>query len=211
MHGDGSLTFQEFIMSEPVPLAVVHDCVLEFLRERDDAVLFGAQAVNAYVAEPRMTQDVDIVSTRAPELADELRSHLHERLQIAVRIRQVRDGVGIRLYQLAKPENRHLVDVRLVETLPPNERIEGVLVVTPLEVIVGKVISCASRKGKPKSFTDRRDLAHMLLKFPEFKVEEGLVKERLKTREAGENAFALWSELVAEEILPEDEDDKFFD
>ena len=66
MFGDGSLTFREFAMREPHPLAVIHDAVLEFLRGRDDAVLFGAQAVNAYVAEPRMTQDVDIASTRAP-------------------------------------------------------------------------------------------------------------------------------------------------
>ena len=61
MFGDGSLTFQEFAMGEPVPLATIHDAVLEFLRDRDDAVLFGAQAVNAYVDEARMTQDVDIV------------------------------------------------------------------------------------------------------------------------------------------------------
>ncbi len=73
MFGDGALTFAEFAMHEPVPLAIVHDAVLEFLREMDDAVLFGAQAVNAYVDEPRMTQDVDIVSTRAAELAEELR------------------------------------------------------------------------------------------------------------------------------------------
>jgi len=56
MFGDGSLTFQEFAMRESLPLATIHDAVLEFLRGRDDAVLYGAQAVNAYVYEPRMTQ-----------------------------------------------------------------------------------------------------------------------------------------------------------
>ena len=65
MFGDGSLTFREFAMREPHPLAVIHDAVLEFLRGRNDAVLFGAQAVNAYVAESRMTQDVDIASPHA--------------------------------------------------------------------------------------------------------------------------------------------------
>jgi len=40
----GALTFQEFAMREPLPLATIHDAVLEFLRDRDDAVLFGAQA-----------------------------------------------------------------------------------------------------------------------------------------------------------------------
>jgi hypothetical protein len=57
---------------EPLPLATIHDAVLEFLRGRDDAVLYGAQAVNAYVKESRMTmtQDVDIASDRAEELAE---------------------------------------------------------------------------------------------------------------------------------------------
>jgi hypothetical protein len=31
MSGDGSLTFREFIMREPLPLATIHDAVLEFL------------------------------------------------------------------------------------------------------------------------------------------------------------------------------------
>jgi hypothetical protein len=43
MFGDGSLTFQEFMTRERVPLATVHDAVLEFLRGRKDAVLCGAQ------------------------------------------------------------------------------------------------------------------------------------------------------------------------
>ena len=58
-------------MGEQLPLATIHDAVLEFLRGRDDAVVFGAQAVNAYVSEPRMSQDIDLVSTRATELAEE--------------------------------------------------------------------------------------------------------------------------------------------
>ncbi len=210
MLGDGPLTFQEFIMNEPVPLAVVHDCVLTFLCGRDDAAVFGAHAVNAYAIEPRMTQDVDILSTSAVSLGKELRAHLNEKLHIAIRIRTVRDGIGLRLYQVAKPGNRPLVDIRPVNELPPTQRIQGVLVVTPLEVVAGKVLSCHQRKGKPKSFTDRRDLAHMLLKFPEFKTEEGAVKALLVKRKASDGVLGFWSELVAEEIVPEGEDDKFF-
>jgi hypothetical protein len=111
MFGDGSLTFREFMMREPLPLATIHDAVLEFLRARTDAVLFGAHAVNAYVEESRMTQDVDVLSPRAAELAEELRRHLAEKFQIAVRILTVADGKGHRLYQIRKPKNRHLVDV----------------------------------------------------------------------------------------------------
>jgi len=118
MFGDGSLTYREFVLREPLPLATIHDAVLDFLRGRTDAVLFEAQAVNAYVAESRMTQDVDILSTRAAELAEELRTYLAERFQIAVRIRTVANGVGHRLYQRRKPENRHLVDIRGVEHFP---------------------------------------------------------------------------------------------
>src|SRR6266446_810856 len=63
----GTLTFKEFAMREPLPMATINDAVLEFLRGRDDAVVFGAQAVNAYVGEPRLSQDIDLVSTRAIE------------------------------------------------------------------------------------------------------------------------------------------------
>jgi hypothetical protein len=66
----GVLTFKEFVMREPLPLATIHEAVLEFLRGRDDVVVFGATAVNAYVAEARMTQDIDLMSPRAVELAE---------------------------------------------------------------------------------------------------------------------------------------------
>ena len=52
-------------MGEPLPLATLQHAVLEFLRGRDDVVVFGAQAGNAYVNEPRMTQDLDLLSTHA--------------------------------------------------------------------------------------------------------------------------------------------------
>ena len=61
----GVLTFQEFAMRESLPLSNIHSAVLEFLQGRSDVVLFGAQAVNAYVSEPRMTQDVNVLSIRA--------------------------------------------------------------------------------------------------------------------------------------------------
>src|SRR5213078_571873 len=100
MFGDGALSFREFAMREPLPLATIHDAILEFLRGREDAVLFGAHAVNAYVSEPRMTQDVDIASTRAEEWAEELRAFLNQRFHIAVRVRTVRGGIGYRIYQV---------------------------------------------------------------------------------------------------------------
>jgi len=80
------LTFREFMMGEPLPLATLQQAVLEFLRGRDDVVVFGAQAVNAYVNEPRMTQDLDLLSTHADGVAQELCVALRQRFHIAVRV-----------------------------------------------------------------------------------------------------------------------------
>ncbi len=209
MFGDGALTFREFIMREPHPLAMIHDAVLEFLRGRDDAVLYGAQAVNAYVTESRMTQDVDIASTRPVELAEELRKYLNKKFHIAVRVRKVREGLGYRIYQVRKPENRHLIDIRPVDELPPAQRVRKILVVTPPELIAGKVSAYARRKDKPKAGTDWRDLANLLLTFPELKRANGPVAERLRAAGADQTVMATWKEVVAQEILPEDEDEKF--
>jgi len=206
---DTGLTFREIVMNDPLPLGKIQQAVLDFLQGRDDAALFGAMAVNAYVDQRRMTEDVDLVSPRAKELAEELRQHLNELFSIAVRLRTVGAGAGYRLYQIAKPKNRHLVDLRSVEELPPTERVDGVLVSSPAEVIASKVIACCGRKGRPKSFTDRRDLAVLLLTYPELKSVSGPVQDRLATKKNTPEIVALWHELVAEEILAEREDDEF--
>jgi hypothetical protein len=146
----GVLTFKEFAMREPLPLATIHDAVLEFLRGRDDVVVFGATAVNAYVDEPRMTQDIDLLSTRARDLAEELREYLSERFHIAMRVREVRGGKGYRLFQMQKTSNRHLVDVRPVDSLPQSQPVEGILVLAPSQLIAQKAISFHSRQGQPK-------------------------------------------------------------
>lgn len=204
----GVLTFKEFAMHEPLPLATIHDAVLDFLRGRDDAVVFGATAVNAYVDEPRMTQDIDIMSPRAAELAEELREYLNQKFHIAVRVRVIGEGRGYRLFQIQKTGNRHLVDVRPVETLPDSNLIEDVLIISLPELIARKVISYHSRKGQPKSFSDMRDLAMLLLKFPELKTEEGAIAETLRTIVANEETMNAWRELVKQEIsLPDDEDE----
>lgn len=206
MFGDGPLTFREFAMGERLPLAALHDAVLHFLRGRDDAAVFGAQAVNAYVDEPRMTQDVDILSTRAAELADQLRAFLDERFQIAIRIRRAAQGAGYRLYQVRQPKNRHLADVRGIKELPVCNRVEGILIPTPAELIASKVLSLISRPKTPKGMTDAADLRRLLLAFPELKTEKGLVAETLHRLESPANALDAWRNLVGQEILPEDED-----
>src|SRR6185312_16106748 len=209
MFGDGSLTFREFIMREPLPLATIHDAVLEFLRGRTDAVLFGAHAVNAYVAESRMTQDVDLLSPRAAELAEELRSHLSQRFQIAVRVRTVANGLGHRLYQVRKPQNRHLVDIRSVDRFPPNQAVEDILVVPPADLIAQKVTSMVSRSKSAKGPSDLTDIRRLLLTFPELKTAEGPVADRLRASGAPDSVLDAWREIAAQEIVPEDDEEGY--
>ena len=201
--------FWEFAMNETLPLATIQNAVLEFLRGRDDAVLFGAQAVNAYVRERRTTEDVDVLSNRAVAFAEELRAYLSQRFHIAVRVRNIRDGLGYRVFQLRKEGNRHLVDVRPVPALPPAQSVADVQVLLPSELIASKVISYHQRHGKPKAGTDWRDLAMLLLTFPELKCDPGPVTDCLQAAPASAAILSLWRELVAQEILPEGEDDDF--
>ena len=205
----GTLTFQEFAMREPLPLSTIQDAVLEFLRDRDDAVLFGAQAVNAYVGQSRMTQVIDLMSSRAAELAEELREYLNQKFHIAVRIREVGEGRGYRLFQVQKSGNRHLVDFRSVEKLPSSRLIAQVLVMEPAQLIASKVVSYHQRRGTPKSGTDWRDLAVLLLTFPELKRDPGIVTDLLQTTGDNPNVMAVWQELVATAIESADEDDEF--
>ena len=196
-------------MREPLPLATIHDAVLEFLRGRDDAVVFGAQAVNAYVGEPRMSQDIDLISTRATELAEELSEYLSERFHIAVRVRVIGAGKGYRLFQIQKPTNRHLVDLRAAESLPHAERIEDVLVMSPPELIAHKVIAYHARRGQPKAGTDWRDLAMLLLTFPELKQEQEAVSKALKSAGVEEEVMQTWRELVAQKLIEPYDDGEF--
>ena len=196
-------------MREEVPLATIHEAVLEFLRGRDDAVVFGAQAVNAYVGEPRMSQDIDLISTRAVELAEELREHLSEQFHIAVRVRVIGAGKGYRLFQIHKPRDRHLVDLRPAESLPRAERIEDVLVMSPPELIAQKVISYHARRGQPKAGTDWRDLAMLLLTFPELKQEQGAVSGVLKSIGVRDNVMQTWRDLSAQELIETDDEGEF--
>ncbi len=198
------LTFQEFAMHETLPLSRIHEAVLEFLQGRTDVVLFGAQAVNAYVSEPRMTQDVDLLSTRAEDLAGELRDFLSEKFHIAVRVRAVADGKGFRVYQIRSEGNRHLIDLRMISELPATETIEDILVLSPIELLATKLISYHSRKGKPKGGTDYRDLGMLLLRFPELKEK---VSENLQSKNVGEAILETWAEISSQDFQFEDEDE----
>ena len=191
---------------EETPLAVVFREVLGFVAGRSDAVLFGAHAVNAYCEPERMTQDVDLLSTGAKEFADLLCAHLAQKLRIAVRVREVVPGQGYRVYQVRKPSNRQLVDVRQAARLPASRRFEGVLVTAPPELVAMKVISMVRRAGRPKAGTDLVDVQRLLLAFPELKAPEGAVLEQLRQMEAEAAAVSRWQEIVLSDIDPDEDE-----
>ena len=192
---------------EEVPLATLFREVLSELAGRDDVALFGAQAVNAYCEPARMTADLDVLSTRAEELIEALKQHLATRFHLALRVREVANGAGYRLYQVRKPKNRHLVDVRQVAELPPSQRIEGVAVAMPAELVAMKVLSIQARQGREKELSDRLDAVRLLRTFPDLKSEAGPVSERLRELHAPPQALAVWRELVSQQVEPDDDDD----
>lgn len=204
---DAPLTFREFMTQEALPLATIFREIFVFLTKRPDAVLFGAHAVNAYCDPERMTQDVDVLSSNGAALAEDLRAHLAATFHVAVRCREIIPGVGFRIYQVQKPKNRHLVDVRQEPTLPAHRVVDGVSVVAPVELIAMKVSAMAQRLHRPKGSSDRTDLQRLLLTFPELKTDEGAVREHLRVLGASEATLETWRNLVEAPIEP-DEDER---
>lgn len=105
--------------------------------------------------------------------------------------------------------NRHLIDLRPAEFLPKAQRIEEILVMAPEELIARKVISYQARRGQPKSGTDWRDLALLMLAFPELKTETGAVRDSLEQLGTTTEVFNTWRELVALELSLPNEEDEF--
>lgn len=200
------LSFREYQLNEQLPLSILHQAILDFLKGRLDAVLFGAHAVNAYAGDPRATQDVDILSTRALELAEELRTSLSQSFHIAVRIRTAEQGPGLRIYQVRKGDlgNRHLVDLRQVDRLPASRLLAGLQVIDLPSLVAAKVVASYKRRGRPKAMTDSRDIAILLLHFPELKCADGSISALLADEELG--IKVEWQDWVAREILPEEDD-----
>ena len=190
---------------EPVPLATIFREIVSLLAAREDAVVFGAHAVNAYCEPERMTADIEVLSTDAARLADDVRVLIAERFRIAVRVREVVPG-GFRVYQLRKPKNRHLVDICQVAQLPPFREIGRIRVVEPVELVVMKAISTAARKGQEKGLSDRLDLHRLLRVFPELRAEDGPVPARLAALGADAASVAAWREVVESPLEVDDED-----
>ena len=194
-------------MRESIPLATIHHRVLTYLKGRTDVAIFGAHAVNVYVDEFRMTQDVDVMALHAEALATAIRDHLHQELKIATRVRSVANGKGFRVYQVQKPTNRHLVDLRQVDQLPECQLNDGIQVVAPLELIVLKIIGMTARRHTPKGLTDHADLMRLLLKYPTYKTSPHLVADLLEQHSADQQAQQLWQEISSQSFQANDDED----
>ncbi len=97
-----------------------------------------------------------------------------------------------------------MIDIRLITEFPDTKIVEEIQVLSPLELIVSKVISFQSRYGKPKSWTDKRDLAVLLLRFPELKEK---VSENLQAKNVGKAVLQIWTEIARQDFQFEDEDE----
>lgn len=193
-------------MNESLPLSAIHQVILRFLRERTDVALFGAQAVNAYVEEYRMTQDVDLMATEAEAFAEAICGHLHGELKIAVRTRTVASGKGFRIFQLRKPSNRHLIDVRQVDQLPQCRLNDGIRVVEPFELIALKTISMTARRNTPKGFTDQADLMRLLIAFPQYRTEQDLVIDAIRRHTSDPSVLQTWRGFISQDYQADDDD-----
>jgi hypothetical protein len=205
------LTAAEFLMKEPLPLHRIQEAIFEFCRRRTDVVVFGAQAINAYVAEPRMSQDVDLLSATPSETADSLARELGATFHVAVRVREIVAGKGYRVYQLRSEGNRHLADVRLAE-IPFDDAIErdGIRFVAPATLAAMKVRSLARRRHSPKGATDLADLRRLLIAHPELRTEGGAVATMLDRLGAGADDFQAWRDLIASPIVSDADADEGF-
>lgn len=203
MFFDTPVTLRETAMRQTPPLSDVFRVVFDYLRAHHDVVLFGSHAVNVYVEPPRMTADIDVMSPDAEAVAEDLRALLTRTFHIAVRVRTVAGGEGFRVYQLAQPKNRHLIDVRHAAKLPDYDCVDNVLVVTPTNLVASKIGSYTARRNAPKGLTDKADLHRLLAVFPELRTD-GRIDDLL--RNAPLSVRRTWDEIRAETMDPDDDD-----
>jgi hypothetical protein len=170
------LTLPEYVMREPLPLATIHEAILDFCRGRTDVCVFGAQALARHTGVPRMTQDVDIMAEDPAGVAAELARRLstifpHE---MAARVRTVRRGervLGHRVYQLRSDErggSRHLADVRILDV--PREAlevVEGIQFTGPELTLAMKTFAATVRADPVKRAQDRVDVMRLVRALPD--------------------------------------------
>jgi hypothetical protein len=192
---DLSLTHQEYMDPSRVTLAELQRAVFHALRDRTDVVVIGAHAVNAHVpGHPRMTSDVDVLSTNAEALAEQLRQELRDRFHIALRIRRARHVW--RVYRTGA-FRFPLVDIQPTKVLPRAVVKGRVRYIAPEELMVLKVLAAADRQHRAKGHQDRADIANLLTQFPSLRTSKR-IEAILSASKASPNALAIWEEAKRE-------------
>jgi hypothetical protein len=201
------LTATEYLMRESLPLYRVHEAIFDFCRGRPEVTIFGAQAVNLYVSDPRMTQDVDLFSPTPRETAEALAAALNTAFHIAVRVREIAGGKAYRVYQLRNEGSRHFADVRAVEfRLDDATERDGIRYASLPLMVAMKVFALAKRRLAPKGATDLADVRRLLLAHPELRAADGPVGEALQRIGATAEIVRVWEELRNEPAVTDDDD-----
>jgi hypothetical protein len=201
------LSAKEFLMREPLPLHEVHEAIFEFCRNREDVAIFGAQAVNLYVSHPRMTQDVDLLSSALTTTAEDLAANLGQRFHIAVRVRIIKEGRACRVYQVRGEGPRHLADVRISDFPLSQITVEqdGLRYVSLPILVAMKVSAFTKRAHAPKGASDLADLRRLLLAHPELRNDTS-VPEWIEKMNGDAQVLSTWCRLLEEPLTEDDED-----
>jgi hypothetical protein len=202
------LTAAEYHMRETLPIFRIQEAIFEFCRGQPDIAIFGAHAVNLYVADARMTQDVDILCLNPAAVAAALARRLGELFQVTVRVREFRPGLSYRVFQLRAEGNRHLADTRLAE-FPLTDVVEqdGIRYVGLALLTALKVMALVRRKLAPKGATDLADVRRILLGHPELRQDEGDVAMAIRLAGGVDAELRQWRALLAEPAVTDEETD----
>jgi len=211
------LSLAEYIMNEPLPLAVVHEAILDFCRNRTDLCVFGAHALNEHTKAPRMTQDVDIMAEDPAHAAKELAGFLAQRFQnqVAARVRAVKRGtttLGYRIYQQRSEErggNRHLADIRVLDI--PREHViasGGLQYTDALLTMAMKATAAATRSNQTKRLQDSADLARLIVAIPNVTADD--LEPVWKQLNAPADARAIFEDMIQKGLRQETDEDSFY-
>ena len=150
MFGDGEVTFHEFMMLVPLPVATTPDALLNFLRGRADAVLFWAQACNHVMsAHPRTP-----ILPSPRRSAEELRRRGCPRWSAFARS----EGASTASTRRANP----ITTCHIRPTVAESARAKK-LAVTPAELAGERRRARRSGGHQPRRSRDLTDLAHVLI------------------------------------------------
>ncbi len=81
--------------------------------------------------------------------------------------------------------------------------------ISPPGLIGQKVMSMVKHGDLVKGLSEVTDIRRLLYTFLKLKTVEGPVAEFLRAANAAEPVFNAWREIVAEEIVPENDDDGY--